>query len=293
MVTINSIEVTDGQITDLITKLRRWALATIDWAQFDKFEFQGFNPETTVASFISCAKKMNLADGVLEKDIITLVGIGIMKGNVTGKNKKRMSEEGQKAFDDLVARYGIETSAKEKSATTITIPRTVAAYAGLAVRMVSKMGPKRYPGKSFRSSDLPPFMQITCFPSIVPSNLPPKIIDFLLIANLCYSMDLTITVKGLKDVKEITSLIDEQRRYVDLAHASSIPTLRSRQGLVTEMKLDTYYKQIAEVVNYYVLFKPEYVMPSLPEFTTAIQAVFLTPTEPAPAPVPVSSVIEE
>jgi hypothetical protein len=293
MVTINSITVTDTQINDLVTKLRRWALAAIDWTQFDKYEFQGFNPETTVASFISLSKKMNLADGILEKDIITLVGIGIMKGNVTVRNKKRMSEEGIKAFDELVARYGIEHSAKEKSATTITIPRTVAAYAGLAVRMVDKMGPKKYPGKSFRSTELPAFMQITCFPSIIPSNLPPKISEFLLIGNLCYSMDLTITVKNISDVKEIEKLIDEQRKFVDLAYASSIPTLKSRQGLVTELKLDTFYKQITEAVNYYKLFKTDYVLPSLPEFTAGVQSVFLTPAGPSPAAPPAAPIIDE
>jgi len=294
MVTINSITVTDAQITDLLTRMRRWALATIDWAQFDKFEFQGFNPETTVAAFISCSKKMNLADGVLENDIITVVGIGIMKGNITGKNKKRMSEEGIKAYDELAARYGISSSPGGKSASTITIPRTVAAYAGLAVRMVTKMGPKKYPGKSFNSTTLPAFMQITCFPSIVPSTLPPKITEFLLIGNLCYSMDLTITVKGIVDVIEIGNLIDEQRKFVDLAHSSSIPSLKSRQGLVTELKLDTHYKMILEAVQQYMLFKTEYKPPTLPEFTAGMQSVFLT-TESSPAPVPILAppIIEE
>jgi len=300
MVTVNQISVTDAEITSLITTLRRWAINTIDWNQFDKYEFQGFNPETTVASFISCSKKMALAPGILEKDIITLVGIGIMKGNITKKNKKRMSEEGIKAYDELVARYGISTTAKSMSASTITIPRTVAAYAGLAVRMVEKMGPKKYPGKSFASSSLPPFMQISCFPSIVPSSLEPRIKDFLLIGNLCYSLDLTITVQGITDVKAIGNLISEQRKFVDLAHSSSIPSQRSRQGLITELGMDKYYKQIAEVVGHYKLFQTDYVIPSLSEFTSALQAQFLvsekvglgsqSTTPPAP---PTGPVIDE
>jgi len=293
MVTINSIAVTDNEITELITKLRRWALGSIDWAQFDKYDFQGFNPEMTVASYIACSKKMSLGVDVLEKDIITLVGIGIMKGNITQKNKKRMSDEGIKAYDELVARYGIASSPKGKSSSTITIPRTVAAYAGLAVRMVGKMGPKRYPGKSFRSTELPHFMQITCFPSIVPSTLDSKVKDFLLIGNLCYSMDLTITVKNMKDVKEIESSIDEQRKYVDLAHASTIPSEKSRLGMMTELKVDKYYKQILESVQYYILFKKDYSPPTPLEYSSAIQAIYLPVPAPPVVPTTTTTVIEE
>lgn len=287
MVTINSIEVTEQDISSLVTKLRRWAINIIDWSQFDKFEFQGFNPETTVASFISASKKMKLADGVLEKDIITLVGIGIMKGNITPKNKKRMSEEGVKAFDELAARYGISSSPKAKSASTITIPRTVAAYAGLAVRMVVKMGPKKYPGKSFNSSFLPSFVQLSCFPSVVPANLPENVKEFLLVCNLCYSMDLTITVQGLKDMKEIEKLIDDQRKFVDLAHASAIPSESSRRGLMFELKVETFYKQLAEVASHYKLFKTDYAIPSLSDFSSAfVEQYKLLPSAVPPTVTP-------
>jgi hypothetical protein len=280
MVVINSIDVTDDQINSLIKKMRNWGMDRIDWSKFDKFEFQGFTPEKTVASLISTKLKMNLVDDAFHDDIITMVGIGIMKGNVTTKSKNRMSPEGKAEFEVLEKRYGIAEKAMGKASTVITIPRMVSAYAGLAVRMVSKLGPKKYPGKSFKSEFLPPPLQLSCFPSVIPKSLNKEIKEFLMIAALGYSMDLTITVKRIEDQNEITKQISEQRRFVDLAHNSSIPVENSRISLTEEIEIAKNYPLLLKTVQQYKLFVPDYKIPTQDQFNSAFTTLGKQPSTP-------------
>jgi hypothetical protein len=279
MTVIDSIDVTSKQVTDLITRMRRWGLDLITWSKFDKFEFQGFNPERTVASIISSAKKMSLTEEAMHDDIITMVGIGIMKGNVTDRSKLRMSDEGQKEYDVLIKRYGIATSARGKSSTTITIPRMLSAYAGLAVRMSTKLEPKKYMNGKMHSHELPSYMQLTCFASVIPRTLGKQAAECLLFANLCYSVDLATVVSNIDDQAKIKSLFPDQLNYVMLAYKSPYPTEKSRIGLVEELNVKNAYKQIVNVSQRYKLFFPEYIIPTAKEFFDAFSTLTYSPTQ--------------
>jgi hypothetical protein len=257
----------------ILTLINNADIRTLKAEDFDIFQYQGFNPMKIVESLLKVKNKKSMSDAELQEDIMKMVAIGQIKGNITEKNKTKMSDEGQTMLNSLQAKYDIKYGGgKNQPSSVITFPRITATFPDLAVKLAGILGPRDYPGGPFLTSRLPAPMRVQVFPSIVPKSLESKIKTFFLKASLCYSVDQThaFPSTGKKDPKQLISI---QAQFVLLSHNSIVPKEEVRTILFKSLSFTTDYNAIVSVLTDYKKYDNEYEIPTLGEFTSAINAL--------------------
>jgi hypothetical protein len=256
-------------IERILTLLSKKDITTLKSEDFDKFQYQGFDPFKIVQSLLEVKNQKNLSDADFENDVITMIAIGLIKGNVNSNNEKKMSDEGQSSLKDLKIRYAIRHGGgKGQPGKVITYPRVMATFPDVAVRMAIKLGPKDFPGGPFNSMRLPIYMRVQIFPAVIPKNLDPIAKEFLLLASLCYGVDQTVALRKL-NVTDVKPIVSSQRSFIELSHRSPVATDESRITLFKELNGPQNYGKISSVLHDYARIFPEYTIPSEAEIRAA------------------------
>jgi len=259
------------RILSLINKEDIEALKAED---YDQFQFVGFDPQKLLATLLALKARDKISDESFINDIVQMVGVGLIKGNVNDHNMTKMSDEGQINLKKLMKKYSIHGGgAESKSSDYVTFPRIVATFPHIAVRFTSTLGAKSYRGGPFMSFGLPDPMQVSVFPSVIPSNLEQKVKSFMLTASLCYSMDQSIQISRLTK-PDLKALAAKQSGYIDVSHSSPIPDQDTRKNTFNKLGLPSRYIAILEVVKMYsTLVDASIVIPTEDEYKAALAVV--------------------
>lgn len=239
--------------------------------EFDKFRFQGFDPNKIAETLLKIKKEKNVPQDVFERDVVVMVGVAVLKGSVTENNLRRISDEGRQSIMDLQKKYNIvHGGGQGQAATVITYPRVAATFPDVAIRMISLVGARDYPGQPMQSVGLPTFMKQQVFASVIPRQMSGSVQAFLLKAVLCYSVDQTIAI-GRIDSPDIVKLLATQGPFVKLAHQSPVAKEDARIALFKSLDWSGAYKMIAQVIAKYQVFDKDYSPPSEEAFNEGVK----------------------
>jgi hypothetical protein len=238
--------ISEGEMESVITLLGKWDMTDFTMSLLDSFEFDGFDPQMVWRQVAFVKKRDGLDDATIKKEVGTLVGIGILKGNISSKNWNNLSDAARQALNYLFKRYGIVMKSDRKKV-AMTIPRFVAAFPYIA-SVISREKPKNFTG-IFGSDRLPGIMKHTAFASLVPIGT--SITPMLLAACTAYSCDQTIVLKNLNitttDKVAVEKIIREQGRFTQLSFNSSAVTSTRRPEFVRDLGLHMHFKAVESV----------------------------------------------
>nr|QYF49534.1 MAG: coat protein [Inner Mongolia phenui-like virus 2] len=239
--------------------------------EFDKFRFQGFDPNKIAETLLKIKKEKNVPQDIFERDVVVMVGIAVLKGSVTENNLKRISEEGRQSITDLQKKYGIvHGGGQGQAASVITYPRVAATFPDVAIRMIALVGARDYPGQPMQSVKLPAFMKQQVFASVIPRQMNSAVQTYLLKAVLCYSVDQTIAI-GRVSSPDIPKLLATQGPFVKLAHQSPVAKEEARVELFKSLDWTGVYKMISGVIAKYQSYDKDYTPPSEDAFNEGVK----------------------
>jgi len=156
----------------------------------DLFAFDGFDPEVVYKHFIIVKTELKCKMVELKADLVTLLTIGHLKGNINQNNIKGLSKEAKHVFKNLVSRWALALKVEDKKL-DVTIPRIVLAFPR-EVTMIAKKHKKEYAGP-FHSSQLPWYMKTSVFPSLVPAGINSHM--HFLVAGTLYACDQSMALR--------------------------------------------------------------------------------------------------
>jgi len=210
------------------------------------FMYQGFNPEMVHAHFAHIKHKKAISNEHFIADLRSLVIVGVMMGNYNDHNAGKISESGKSSADSLYVKYELHKGAVGVNKKAVTLPRILAAFPVVTIRITLKCSPRNYNGV-FGANALPHAMKTQVFPSVIPHTLNREITTVLLLASACYTTEQTITISNLKT--NPVEVIKDQMKYTEVSFNSSVPSERERQAIFKTLHLQ--HDSIASVVQQY------------------------------------------
>lgn len=219
--------------------------------EFDQFQYQGFDPYRIVDSLNKVKINKTISNDNFQKDIFTMVAVGMIKGSVNAHNIEKMSDAGKNDLRDLISKYGIKMGGgKGQAAGIITFPRVMATFPDIALRLVKVIGAKEFRGGPMLSTRLPEFLEVQVFPAIIPRDTDSDVKRMLLTASLCYSIDQTVQISQLQN-PELKQLASSQANYTNIGHNSPVPSEVVRKKVFNELPIADNYSKIVSVLQDY------------------------------------------
>jgi len=209
-----------------------------------KFMYQGFSAEEVMKHLLAVKDAKNVNDVDFVSDIVALVTIGAVMGNYNEKNKMKIAEEGRMIADAVITKYNITLGGAKGNRLAVNIPRVLATFPDITVRVVAKIGFERNYGNQFNCNSLPAFMKTSVFPSIIPTNLDRNIKNILLILCNCYTAEQNMALRGLEDP---VAAFNTQTKYTMLSHGSIFPSNAVRLAQLQEYTFR--FKDMISVMN--------------------------------------------
>jgi len=144
---------TNTEVEALIDEISKWSGEFLNVDTSD-MEYDGFNAKSVLKSFLSIKNSMKISNDEFRTDAVALVKIGLMKGNITAKTKKKMTKDGISRLDALLSKYNIKTgvAGSKLAKEDISIPRIVNSFPQIAVQLCHSEGL----GKNFSAVSIPP-----------------------------------------------------------------------------------------------------------------------------------------
>jgi hypothetical protein len=158
----------------------------------DIYSFDGFNVDMIYRHILVVYKKYGLSGEDLRADLVEMLVIHQLKGNVNSKNFGSLRAEGKQRIFDLWERWSIQESPKVDRALAFTIPRLAAAFP-YPLATISSIIPNTRSGFC-DSQTLPACMQNGSFAAIIPKNV--KISKLFIDACVSYGTDASIILTG-------------------------------------------------------------------------------------------------
>jgi hypothetical protein len=214
------------------------------------FMYQGFNPEMVLKHLMEIKKSKSISDEEFRIDMLTLICLGVMSGNYTEKNKKKIDPAGKDKADNLFVKYKMKVGSVKDDRKAVTLPRLLATFPIMTskVNMSDLCPEKNYPGP-FNSSELPKALKTPVFPSLIPSKFNENVKTFLMTASCCYSADQSFAINEKTAGKGADVIFKEQWQYVDISYKSSQPSQTERENYMKGLKID--YDAIVKTLRKY------------------------------------------
>jgi len=262
------MSVSKAEIEQIIQLVSDGNVESLSAQDFEQFQYQGFDPFKIVASLIKVKKDKSISNADFQKNVATMVAVGMIKGNVNSHNLTKMSDEGKKQLTDLMATYGIKQGGgKGQPAGVITFPRMMATFPDISIRLVNVIGAKEFRGGPMISTRLPAYLQVQVFPAIIPKDVNKDLKKILLVASLCYSIDQTIQISRLQN-PDLKQLAATQANFTNLGHSSPVPSEDIRKSVFSTLSLADDYDKIATVLaTYKEKIESDFVILTKDQFT--------------------------
>lgn len=213
-----------------------------------KFMYQGFSAEEVMKHLLQIKDSKRISDTDFGNDIVTLVTIGAVMGNYNEKNKMKIAEDGRAFADATIQKYEITLGGAKGNRLSVNIPRILATFPDITVRIVDKIGFERNYGNQFNCNSLPPFMKTSVFPSLIPANLEKTVRNVLLVLCNCYTAEQNMALRNLDDP---VAAYNTQTKYTMLSHGSAYPTNEARLAQLKEFTFR--FKDVLVVLETYSL----------------------------------------
>jgi len=210
----------------------------------DAFKYVGFDPDVVLREILHRGQKKGKSGSVIQKDLIDMVTIAIIKGSVTEKNLKKTSDAGKVFYKKLQDDYSISTGgAKGKDSTHVTVARVAAAVPGVVTQILVKKPEfsKTFVGP-FGSKSLPPYLRHQAAAACIPELLSEKLKDYLLGLITAFTADQSKTLSGTKEKPE--DLYDMQLNFVMTTHNSKHPSEDLRKAIFQSFSLSNDFDKL-------------------------------------------------
>jgi hypothetical protein len=151
------------------TVMFRWMASGFDYSKLSIFEYQGFDPEIVWRHiYIKAGDNKISAPDAIFHEMGMLLGLQLMKGNLSRNNFGSMSREGQREANRLIYKWGITLDLHEDKKNSVHLPRLASAFPAASV-VISMTVVNDY-GGPLKVSGVPNYIRNQVFPSCVPKD---------------------------------------------------------------------------------------------------------------------------
>jgi hypothetical protein len=226
-----TVAVTDAEMHAMWGELNDFDVSILDPNVIEAFKYQGFNPDAVLKSLMKAKKTAKLSNADFLRDVTTLCALAAIKGSVTDKNIKKMTDAGKTRYDSLEKRYNITRGGgKGQPAEVITVARIAAAFPGKIIELLQS---GKVPGRDFmgelKTHKLPGVVKHQALAACIPKDLPERSRDFLLDLVTAFSVDQTKTISKTKESLE--DLIERQKQFTMVSHNGFYPPEEVRKRI--------------------------------------------------------------
>jgi hypothetical protein len=178
--------------------------------------------------FATIKEKKGVSDAEFTRDIKDIIILGVMKGNLTEKNKKKMSEDGRKKAEALFTKWDLHMGSVEGLATAVSLPRVLSAFPVATTKAVVKL-----PARTFGpvSSGFPAVISNPVFPALVPQTLHPKLVQSLLGTFNLWATEQSRKISKVMAAKSFAEVFSIQMEYTTISHCSPVPSAEDRANM--------------------------------------------------------------
>lgn len=224
------------------------------------FEYQGFNPNELLRSVMLKGLGKGKDKSDIQKDIVDMVTIAVIKGSITDKNIEKLSDKGKLAYKKFEDDYGLKKGgSKGKEATHITVARIAAAMPGIVMKVLEQKNTlaKQFAGP-FGSSALPYYLRHQASAACIPSGTPQRLKDFLLGLITAYTADQTKALSNSKSGAE--ELFDKQSNFVMTTFNSTHPVDTTRIEIFKKFTVEADHDKLSIVAAKIKKVKTDFVI---------------------------------
>jgi hypothetical protein len=215
----------------------------------DAFKYVGFDPDVVLREMLYRGQRNGKNGKAIQKDLVDIVTIAIIKGSVTEKNLKKTSDSGKVFYKALQDVYGLATGgAKGKDSTHVTVARVAAAVPGVVTQILIKKPEfsKTFVGP-FGSKSLPPYLRHQAAAACIPEQTSEKLKDYLLGLITAFTADQSKTLSNTKDKPE--DLFDNQLNYILTTYNSKHPSEAQRKKIFAGFSLSNDFEKLNTVAT--------------------------------------------
>jgi len=230
------------------------------------FAYQGFDPAVIMDHLLKRKADMNISDREFVRDIKDLIVLGAVMGNLTDNNKNKISEDGKLKAEGLFTRYDLKMGGVKGNRYQVNIPRIMATFPILSVKITCAISHERNYGNQFHCSTLPKFMKSALFPAVIPKNLNESIRKILMAVCTCYTAEQTIAIK--RDQTDAAEAYNNQVAFTTLTHESQFPDDADRTDYIRTLRFNIVAIQDVMDQLSSITGRPQIVIRNL-DFTTA------------------------
>jgi len=213
----------------------------------DAFKYVGFDPDVVLRELLFRGQKKGKTGSAIQKDLVDIVTIAIIKGSVTEKNLKKTSDAGKIFYKKLQDDYGIATGgAKGKDSTHVTVARIAAAVPGVVTQILIKKPEfsKTFVGP-FGSKSLPPYLRHQSAAACIPEQISERLKEYVIGLITAFTADQSKTLSNTKDKPE--DLYDSQLNFVMTTHNSKHPSEEQRKRIFQSFSLSSDFERLNTV----------------------------------------------
>ncbi|KAI1005381.1 hypothetical protein K3495_g2831 [Podosphaera aphanis] len=183
------------------------------------FSYQRFSPEMVLERFEKIKAEKGIEESVFQEDLRSLIRMGI-----EWDRRVRKSVTKRKATA-LINKYQIKRSVQHDRK-AITLHRILAAFPIQTVKLLKDVPVANY-NNVFGCIELPYFMKISVFPSLIPkANLKETIRETLLLVVSCYTAEQYMAQSGLKNYRVA---VLRAQHYAKVSYDSTLPEEEKRR----------------------------------------------------------------
>jgi hypothetical protein len=201
-----------------------------------RYDFIGFQPAPYIRSLLKKKQSRSITQIDFESDLVKMISMNLKIGNPNERNMARRSPEAMEDWNTLKTRYDLKVTAGGKDSTTITVPRTAAAFPVLTMRIAKILGTRKMIGP-YQSRLLPWYMNIQVFPSCIPHSLDVNTRNVLLAAATAYSTEQSLQFPQNKGIP-IETLLASQFKFVYTSYTSAFPPESLRMAYFKKLDVD-------------------------------------------------------
>lgn len=245
-----TIDVSEQELRSMWDMVDNADVTMISPDVIEAFKYQGFNPDAVLKSLMKSKKSAKISNPDFLKDITTLCALAVIKGSITDKNIKKMSDKGKSQYDLLEKRYNIvRGGGKGKPAEVVTVARIAAAFPGKVVQLLQT---KQVPGRDFigefHTHKLPGVLKHQALAACIPKDFAERSKDFLLDLITVFSVDQTRTISRTKEGS--AELIERQKQFTNVSHGGAYPPENQRKMIIKIFQWNEIFPLITPVATH-------------------------------------------
>jgi hypothetical protein len=225
----------------------------------DDFQYVGFDPDKVASEILLRGIKKGKDIPAILKDMVDMVTVAVIKGSITEKNMKRMSDKGKVTYAKYKDLYDLKDGgSKGMTSEHITIARIAAAVPAMVLDVLlnrPKLA-KLFSG-GFGASKLPYYLRHQAAAACIPEDLPERLKEYLLTLITAYTSDQSKSISESKE--KVEDIFPKQMNFVMTTHGSHHPSEKKRKLIFKRFTLESDFEKLSVVATRIKKLIPEFV----------------------------------